>query len=320
MKQQLLIELGLSGVTAIAVFWFVFATTRKSRSRKAAELAALLSEYAVVRGAGENADLEADKKHTIFEDRFAISNRKLTASLLGAGLKITAQEWLYVTVATGAAAALFVFVATTNLAVALVSGIASGFLLPGVYLRYRLSTRIAKFQQELPSLLQVLASSLRAGLSFQQALETAAANDRSEVGAQLRQALAEVRIGSDLEPALYRVADRMNSIDLRWLVSALNIQREVGGSLSGILDTVAATIKSRAEIKREIQVLSSEGRFSAYILIAMPFVMMLVLSVVRPGYMQFFFTSGPGIVLLIAFGVLMIVGWFWMKQLVKIEV
>lgn len=320
MNTELIISLSLGLATALAIFWLVRSATKVATGRGGQNLSQFLAGYGPTRGAGEMADLLGPNNELAFGGLFDKAQRKLANQLIAAGVKTSLQSWVLLCITVGVVVTTLAAVATANLAAALLLGLVGGLLLPPVYLRSKINARAAKFQQELPSLLQVLASSLRAGLSFRQALESAAINDKGEVGVQIRQALAEVQLGGELEEALFRVADRMKSLDLRWLVAALQIQREVGGSLSGILDNVANTIRTRAEIRREIQVLSAEGRLSANVLVSMPFVMMLILSFVRPGYMEFFFSSAAGIFLMSMFAVLMIVGWVWMKQLVKIEV
>jgi tight adherence protein B len=112
----------------------------------------------------------------------------------------------------------------------------------------------------------------------------------------------------------------MKSDDLAWLVLALEIQREVGGSLSGILDGVSATIKSRAEVKREIRVISSEGRMSGYVLIALPILSFVALYLVRPEYVSYFWTDPTGFVMLAVFAGLMVAGWVWMQKAVAVNV
>lgn len=319
MNLNLIINLAFALVTAAAIFWLVRSATKVAAGKSGQNLSQFLAGYGPTRGAGEMADLLGPNNELAFGGLFDKAQRKLANQLVAAGVKTSLQSWVLLCITVGVVVATLVGVASANFAAAILVGIAGGVFLPPIYLRSQVNARAAKFAQELPSLLQVLASSLRAGLSFRQALESAAINDKGEVGVQMRQALAEVQLGGELEEALFRVADRMKSLDLRWLVAALQIQREVGGSLSGILDNVANTIRTRAEIRREIQVLSAEGRLSANVLVAMPFVMMLILSFVRPGYMEFFFSSAAGIFLMAMFAVLMIVGWVWMKQLVKIE-
>lgn len=320
MNQELLLGVALATLSAAVVFWLVRSATAVASSQSGQNLSQFLASYGPKRGAGEMAEYLGENHELAFGGLFDKAQRKLANQLIAAGIKTSLQSWALVCFATGFLVGALAGIATANFGAALLSAVAGAFFLPNTYLRSRVRARAEKFSQELPGLLQVLASSLRAGLSFQQALESAAANDKGEVGVQIRQAIAEVQLGGELEEALFRVADRMKSLDLRWLVAALQIQREVGGSLSGILENVANTIRTRSDIRREIQVLSAEGRFSGYVLVVMPFAMMLILSFIRPGYMEFFFSSPAGIFLLVMFAVLMVIGWFWMKQLVKIEV
>ncbi len=183
----------------------------------------------------------------------------------------------------------------------------------------RTEKRIADFETNLPQTLQLLASGIRSGLTFDQAIESSSTQDRSEVGRQFRLAVAEAQLDNELEAALLRVAKRMKSDDLKWLVSALQIQREIGGSLSGILDTVADTIRARADIRREVRVLSAEGKLSGYVLIAMPFVVLLALMVIRPTYVAFFWSDPMGILMGVIFLTLVGVGWFWLQRIVKVK-
>ncbi len=136
----------------------------------------------------------------------------------------------------------------------------------------------------------------------------------------MRRALSEVQMGAPIEAALLRASDRMQSEDLRWTVTALAIQREVGGNLSNILDTAAATVKSRFELRREVKTLSAEGRLSGWVLAALPAGLFLYMLVANREYVQFFWTTTIGMGLLILIGVLFIAGFLWIRRLAKIEV
>ena len=143
---------------------------------------------------------------------------------------------------------------------------------------------------------------------------------RGEVPRQMRRVLREVQVGTLLDAALLECADRMDNEDLRWTVTALSIQREVGGNLSTILDTAAGTIKSREELRREVRTLSAEGRLSGYILIALPLGVLLVLMLVRRSYVELLWTTTLGLLSLAAMAVLMVLGWLWMRTIVTIKV
>ena len=127
-------------------------------------------------------------------------------------------------------------------------------------------------------------------------------------------------MGATIEQALTRVSDRMRSEDLKWTVTALAIQREVGGNLSTILETAAQTIKSRAELRREVRTLSAEGRLSGWVLAALPVGLFLYLFVTNRSYVAFFWTSPIGIAALVLLLVLFVVGFIWIRKIAKIEV
>lgn len=180
--------------------------------------------------------------------------------------------------------------------------------------------RSHEFERELPGALKVLAGSLGAGLSFLQAMN-AYAEDGDGVSAQeFRRALGEIHLGVPIERALESVADRMNSEDLRWAVSAFAIQREVGGSLATILKSTAETIESRFELRREIKTLSAEGRISTYVLMALPAVIFLFLALLRPSYVSFYVTQTLGNLILIFVALSLVMSWLWMRSLIRIKV
>jgi len=198
-------------------------------------------------------------------------------------------------------------------------GLVSGWLSTWAVVRARSSRRQQSFSNELPDFLLLLASGLRGGLSFNHALEAVALDGKGEVPRQMRRVLRQVQVGTMLDEALLECADRMDSEDLRWTVTALSIQREVGGNLSTILDNAAATIKSREELRREVRTLSAEGRLSGYILIGLPLGVLAFLAIIRRSYVELLWTTGLGVVMLCLMGALMVLGWFWMRAIVRIK-
>jgi tight adherence protein B len=177
-----------------------------------------------------------------------------------------------------------------------------------------------KFSMELPELLNILASALRAGLTLQQGLEAYASDSKSEVAREIRRAIGEIRVGTPIDEALMGVAKRMNSEDLEWAVTALSIQRVVGGSMATILTTTYETVKARSEIRREVRTLAAEGKLSAYVLMALPIGIFLFLLLTRREYVSAFWTNPMGYVLMAFVGVSMTFGWIWMKKIVEIKI
>lgn len=184
----------------------------------------------------------------------------------------------------------------------------------------RENKRRRMFEQQLPEFLLLISSSLRSGLSLTQSLESVSQQGNGEVERQIRRATSEINIGMTPNDALMEVAIRMKSDDMRWVNVAIAIQREVGGNLSVILDSVADTVRDRANIKREVETLSSESRLSAWILLALPLVVFVFFYLFRRDYVAFFWTTIPGALMLGLFLVLVGVGAIWMRSLIRIKV
>jgi tight adherence protein B len=199
-------------------------------------------------------------------------------------------------------------------------GALAGWLAMRLIVSTRISRRRAAFAEQLPDVLQILAGSLQSGFSLPQALDAVIREDTQPVAGEFSRALVETRIGGELETALDRVADRMDSKDLRWSVEAIRIQRAVGGNLVEVLRTTNETMRERASVRRHVRALSAEGRLSAYILIALPLLVGAFLFVTRDSYMRPLYTTPLGLAMLTVGVVLVAVGTVWMRNVVKVEV
>jgi tight adherence protein B len=193
-------------------------------------------------------------------------------------------------------------------------------LLPPAALSFMAGQRQRKFTSQLPDMLTLLAGTLRAGYSLLQGVEAVAQEVEDPMGRELRRVLAEARLGRPLEDALEDAADRMKSGDFEWAVMAIRIQREVGGNLAELLDTVADTMIQRERLRREVRALTAEGRISAIILGLLPVGLGLVMWSMNPEYMRPLFHDGFGQAMLIGSILLAVVGFYWMKKTIEIEV
>jgi tight adherence protein B len=191
---------------------------------------------------------------------------------------------------------------------------------PWFYLGFRRKRRKKKFERQLPDTLQLMSGSLAAGLSLAQSVDTIVREGTEPVAGEFRTVLVETRLGLSLETALQGVADRFQSKDFDWVVMAINIQRQVGGNLAELLSTVAATIREREYMRRQVAALSAEGRLSAMVLGGLPPAFMLYLLLANHDYVIVLFTRAIGIVMLIGGAVILSVGMFWMSRVVKVEV
>jgi tight adherence protein B len=227
-------------------------------------------------------------------------------------------EWLAVRIA--AALVLGLLLAAVVPVAGLPLGLLAGFLVPPAVLRSRVSRRRARFADDLPGILQLMLSSLRSGFTLQQAVEASVHDDEGPVAEELSRALSESRINGEFEDALHRVGERVRSQEMVWLVMALRLQREVGGSLADVMQTTADTMRERAYLRRHVRTLSAEGRISAYVLGALPVLVGTALFVIQPEYVRPLYTEFAGIAMLCAALVLLLVGTLWLRAMTKIEV
>lgn len=197
---------------------------------------------------------------------------------------------------------------------------AFGAVIPRVVLVTKISKRTAAFLEQLPETLQLLSGSLQAGYGFVQALDTVAKESPTPTSSEFSRVLTEARLGMPLEDALDEMADRVGGEDFRWVVLAINIQRQVGGNLASLLTTVSNTLRERERVRRQIKVLSAEGRLSAIILTALPFVLFGYLSLVNPGYIAELTTTTIGKIMMVGSLILIAIGALWMRKMIKIDV
>jgi len=177
-----------------------------------------------------------------------------------------------------------------------------------------------RFENQLPDTLTLISTSLRAGYSLLQAVEAVAAEAPNPTAREFGRALAEARLGRPVTEALDGIVTRVQSQDFRWAVMAIEIQREVGGNLAEVLQTVADTMLARNRLRGEIKALTAEGRISAYVLGALPFVMALFIWTTNRSYLQPLLTNTFGQISIGVGLLLMAAGVVWLRKIVNIEV
>ncbi|MCZ7531198.1 MAG: type II secretion system F family protein [Acidimicrobiia bacterium] len=236
-----------------------------------------------------------------------------------ADLPLRAAEAIFFYVTAVLVFALLAFVISSEWIVGVIAMIV-GAVVPVAVLKSRRRQRLQRFEAELPDTLGLLAGSLRAGFSFQQGLEAVAGDATGPMGEELRRVFNEVQLGRTLEDALEDSAERMESDDLRWTVLAVRIQREAGGNLAELLDTVAETMSQRERLRAEIRTLTAEGRMSGIVLGIFPFAFAGILVVISPGYLDALFEEPAGIAAMIAASIAAVFGFVWLRKIVTIEV
>jgi tight adherence protein B len=236
-----------------------------------------------------------------------------------ADVKRKPAEWALLTLCAGAALAVALMLIGVNPLLSVPIGLVASWLVQHAYLSLRIGRRRAAFADQLPDVLQLIVGSLRSGFSLAQAIDAVVRDGTQPAAGEFSRALAETRIGFDLEDGLNRVADRMECNDLRWVVMATRIQREVGGNLAEVLKNTVDTMRERAQTRRHVRALSAEGRLSGYILVGLPIVLGAWMAFSKREYMSPLFTTPIGLMMIAAGVVLMVVGAFWIRVLIKVE-
>jgi tight adherence protein B len=197
-----------------------------------------------------------------------------------------------------------------------------GVLLFGfvVLTRWAGNREVKKFEKQLPDTLTLLSTSLRAGYSLLQAIEAVASEAPDPTAREFSRAVVEARLGRSVPEALQGIVDRTQSKDFEWATMAIEIQREVGGNLAEVLQTVADTMLARNRLKGEIKALTAEGRISAIVLGSLPFALGAFLWFNNRDYLQPLLDATMGRVAIAAGLILMAGGIFWLRKIVNIEV
>jgi len=237
-----------------------------------------------------------------------------------AGIRRKPSEWVLLGCCAGVFVTALLTALTQSLLVGVLAGVLVGWLGMRLFVSVRIARRRAAFADQLPDVLQLVAGSLQSGFSLPQALDAVVRDDTQPAAGEFSRALAETRIGGELEAALDRVAERMASTDLRWSVIAIRIQRSVGGNLVEVLRNTVEMMRERAKLRRHVRALSAEGRLSAYILVALPVLVGAWLMLSRRSYMRPLYTTPFGLTMLIGSIVLVVLGSFWMRKAIKVEV
>jgi tight adherence protein B len=196
-----------------------------------------------------------------------------------------------------------------------VGALAIGVVLP----RAKIVRRRQAFEAQLPEALSLIASSLSAGHTFLRAIQMMTEEAENPLAEEFARVVYETRLGDPLVDSLDRMADRLQVEDLRWVVQAIRIQQTVGGKLADMLHTLADFIRSREEVRREVKVLTAEGRISAWVLGALPVGLLFAIQVMNPGYAAPLY-KGWGLAVLIGTGLSIATGVAVILRMVKIEV
>ena len=226
-----------------------------------------------------------------------------------------------VLLSVGCAVATAVLVsALFHLAWAAVPGALAGGALPVLALMRKRSKRLRRFEEQFPEALDLLSRAIRAGHAFTIAMGMVADEAPDPIGPEFRKTFDEQNFGIPLKDALANFAERVPLVDVRFFVTAVLIQRETGGNLSEILDSLSHVVRERFKILRQVRVYTAHGRLTGYVLMALPAALAITLSFINPDHVNLLFEEHLGHMMILAAIVLQVVGYIWISQVVKIEV
>jgi tight adherence protein B len=277
----------LGGIALLMIMGSAIALISNSRST----VDERLDEFV---GTGDTLDFEPEV--SIREERVAdridrsMANRgffrKIKTRMAKADLKLRVSEYIlfqFLSAVGLAFAAFFVF--DSNVLLAVVGGV-FGLFVPGIYVNYAAKRRITAFDNQLSDTLNLWVNALRSGYSVLQGMEAIATELPAPVSVEFERVVQEVRLGLSVPQALGNMLRRVPSDDLDLVITAVNIQREVGGNLAEVLDTISFTIRERVRIKGEIRTLTAQGRLSGWIISLLPMALGFILFLISPDYMS----------------------------------
>jgi tight adherence protein B len=239
--------------------------------------------------------------------------------LVSANWRITATEFILIKYG----GTVFITLLSWPLFGNLLPGVGLGifaYILPGLYLRRSLRNRRAKFQRQLVDVLVLMGGAVRAGYSLLQSLDVVVNEMASPASDEFRRVQREVELGLSLKQALRNLTERMVSDDLNLVVTAININSQVGGNLTTMLMAVTETIRERIRLLGEVRVLTSYARYSSSILTLLPVIVTALLFILNPTYIRRLFEVGPILIIPIGAAIGVFLGNIWIRRLSRIEV
>ncbi|HSC50674.1 MAG TPA: VWA domain-containing protein [Gaiellaceae bacterium] len=243
---------------------------------------------------------------------------KLQRKLERADLPLRTVEFAYLIV--GSAFVLGVFAAVAGRpTLQILIAFAVGGAIPYGFVALKAKRRMNAFDEQLPDLLVTLAASLKAGHSFKQGIQTIVDEGHEPASKELGRVVTDTRLGRPMDEALADTAERIGSKNFSFVITAVTIQRQVGGSLAGLFDMVAETVRQRQQFARKIKGLTAMGRASAYVLIGLPFFIALALTALNPSYMHPLYSTSTGHSLIMGGLVMMVIGSLILKKLVSFK-
>lgn len=282
----------------------------------------LEKELDAIQGMGKRGDFskrEAQKKKKKKKITGFNISEKLRAELEGSGIKMSGQEYLLLWGGLISFPPMMAYFLTGRIRVVLPLFAVCAVLPPAVVKILR-KKRLEKFSRQLGDALMTVSNCLRSGFSFRQAIGRVSTDMPDPIAEEFKAALLEVSYGASMESALGGIARRMENSDMEMINSAIMVQQQVGGNLSEVIDNISDTIKDRIRIRQSLKTLTAQGRMSGLILGLLPVFALIFLTILNPEYMNTFYTTDFGRLLLIVSFLMECMGFFVIRKIVNIKI
>ena len=292
------------------------------RNRMAYFSGSIAARQEQIRQGNRNVDLKTRFREIVHQLAVKLQkvqkNNPMDAKMQQADWPLMGTEFEIMLLIFGLLLGLVVFLTTFDIMLtilALVVGIVLGLLFLNIYI----SRRQQAFTNQLGDMLQMVSNAMRAGFSFLQAFELIAREMDAPIGREVQKVVSEINVGVTMDTALENMQKRVQSADFELVVTAVLIQRQVGGNLAQILDTIGATIEERVKVKREVKALTAQGRASGYLLSGLPFALGLILYTMNPDYLKPLWTETYGRMAIMLALVFQVIGFMVIRKIVDIK-
>jgi tight adherence protein B len=246
-------------------------------------------------------------------------NKKIEAELVKADIPITAEEFLVIKILSASAFSFLAFAVFKDWFIVLVVFVLI-WNIPRIIIGSRKKERIKLFDSQLNEGITIISNSLKAGYSFLQAVAVVAEETSDPFSKEFKKLLKEMSLGISEEDALKNLLARVESEDLRLVMNAILIQKDIGGNLSEILDNIAETIRERQKIKNELKTLTAQGRLSGIILMLIPIFLGMAIYLFNKPYITLLFTTSMGLAMVIAAVVSEAFGFLMIRKIINIDI
>jgi tight adherence protein B len=243
----------------------------------------------------------------------------LELALQQAGTSVTLEVFALTSLGLAAALGLATFMLTRFWPVAIAATVFGG-LVPYFRVAIRRRRRIAAFEAGLPEAIDLLGRAIRAGHPLSSGLKMVADETQEPIAGEFLRTFEEQRFGLPFDDAILAMADRVRLVDVRILVTAILIQREVGGNLAEVLDNLATVIRARFTIRRQLRTYTAQGRISGYVLAVLPIAVGTIIYLLNPVYMAVLFSDPLGRFMLVTAGIMQLMGYLWIRKIVNIDI